>query len=285
MNVAVTGASGFVGARLVDVLRRQGHTVRAVSLRNSPLASDLARELEPCEAVIHLAGEPVAQRWTARAKERIRASRIGGTRALVEAMAGLARPLEVLISASAIGYYGSRGEEILTEDSPPADDFLARLAVEWESEARAAERAGTRVVSLRIGVVLGQNGGALAKMLLPFRLGVGGRIGNGTQWMSWIHLDDLVALMSFLLPESTLRGVFNATSPHPVRNTEFTRELAHAVHRPAIFPVPSVALKLLYGEMAGMILGSQRVEPQAALRAGFEFSFPEIGAALRDVLK
>jgi len=235
--------------------------------------------------VVHLAGEPVAQRWTSNAKELIRASRIEGTRSLVKAMAGLARPPQILVSASAIGYYGSRAQAILTEESPPADDFLGTLAVAWEREARAAENLGTRVISLRIGVVLGPHGGALAKMVLPFRLGLGGRIGSGEQWMSWIHLDDLVALIVFLLPESTVRGVFNATAPHPVTNAEFTRELAHALHRPAIFPVPGVALKLLYGEMATMILGSQRVEPQAALRAGFEFRFPEIGAALRDVLK
>ena len=285
MNIAVTGASGFVGVRLAELLRRQGHTVRPMSVRNAPLAGDLARDLKDCEAVVHLAGEPVAQRWTAKARERIWTSRVDGTNALVKAMAGLARPPGVLISASAIGYYGSRGEEILTEDSPPADDFLGALAVAWEREARTAEQLGARVILLRIGMVIGPDGGALATMLLPFRLGIGGRIGSGEQWMSWIHLDDLVALITFLLAKPSLRGAVNATAPYPVRNTEFTRELAHALHRPAIFPVPPIALKLLYGEMAEMILGSQRVAPQAALRAGFEFRFPEIGAALRYVLK
>jgi uncharacterized protein len=195
-----------------------------------------------------------------------------------------AQPPQVLISASAVGYYGSRGDEILTESTPPADDFLGRVAAAWEQEAQAAESLGVRVARIRIGVVLGQNGGALSKMLLPFRLGVGGRLGNGKQWTSWIHIEDLVALIVFLMKESTVRGVFNATSPFPVTNREFTRALAEAVHRPAIIPVPAFALKLMFGEMSQVLLASQRAIPDAAQRAGFVFEHPDIFAALADIV-
>jgi uncharacterized protein (TIGR01777 family) len=228
--------------------------------------------------VIHLAGEPVAQRWTREARERIRASRVESTRTLVAALRP--NPPKVLVSASAVGYYGSRGDEILTESAAPAGDFLGRLAVDWEREAQEAQKFDVRVVSLRIAVVLGRNGGALAQMLLPFRLGIGGRIGDGKQWMSWIHLDDLASLAGFALENAGLRGAINASSPNPVTNAEFTRELARALHRPAIVPVPRLALKLLFGEMAEIIFSSQRVVPEAALKAGFAFRFPGIREAL-----
>ena len=232
--------------------------------------------------MVHLAGEPVGQRWSASAKRRILDSRVEGTRALLAALRE--RPPNVLVSASAVGYYGFRGDEILTEQSPPASDFLGQVVAAWEHEALEAEKLGVRVVRLRIGVVLGAGGGALQKMLLPFRIGFGGRLGPGTQWMSWIHLDDLVAMILFALRESTLRGVLNATSPHPVTNAEFTRALAHALHRPAVIPVPAFALRLLFGEMSEVLLGSQRAVPEAALLAGFEFRYPEIGAALIQIL-
>jgi uncharacterized protein len=189
----------------------------------------------------------------------------------------------VLISASAVGYYGSRGDEILTESASPADDFLGRVAAAWEEEAQAAEPFGVRVTRLRIGMVLGPNGGALARMLPPFRLGVGGRLGSGQQWMSWIHIDDLVALIAFLMRESTVRGAFNATSPFPVTNREFTRALAEAVHRPAIVPVPAFALRLVFGEMSEVLLASQRALPDAAQRGGFVFQNPDIFAALAQI--
>jgi hypothetical protein len=277
MNVAITGASGFVGRRLTERLRKLGHTTKAISLRSAPRPEDLAG----CDAVVHLAGEPVAQRWTAAARRNILESREEGTRRLVAALRH--HPPNVLVSASAVGYYGSRGDEILTEQSPPASDFLGQVAQAWEREALEAEKLGVRVVRLRIGMVLGAGGGALARMLLPFRLGVGGRIGNGRQWMSWIHIDDLCDLAAFVLPESTLRGAMNATSPHPVTNREFTRALAHAVHRPALIPVPAFALKLLFGEMAEVILASQRAIPQAAQRAGFEYRYPDIAGALLQI--
>jgi len=277
MNVAITGASGFIGCAVAAHLRGSGHIVRAVSLR-APLSPDT---LAGSNAVIHLAGEPVAQRWTASARDKILRSRVDGTRALVAAMR--AQPPQVLITASAVGYYGSRGDEILTESAPAADDFLGQVAAAWEKEAQTAEPLGVRVARLRIGMVLGQKGGALARMLLPFRLGVGGRLGSGQQWMSWVHIDDLLALIAFLMKESTVRGVFNATSPFPVTNREFTRALAEAVHRPAIFPVPPFALKLMFGEMSEVLLASQRAIPDAAQRAGFVFQHPDIFAALAQI--
>jgi len=279
MNVAITGASGFIGSSLAEHLRRSGHIVRALSLR-AALPPDA---LAGVNAVINLAGEPVAQRWTISARDRILRSRIEGTQALVAAMR--TQPPQVLISASAVGYYGSRGDEILTESAPPARDFLGRVAVAWEEVAQAAEPLGVRVARIRIGVVLGKGGGALSKMLLPFRLGVGGRLGSGKQWMSWIHIDDLMELIAFLMKESTVRGVFNATSPFPVTNREFTQALAEAVHRPAIIPVPAFALRLALGEMAEIVLASQRAIPDAAQRAGFVFKHPDIYAALAQIAR
>jgi uncharacterized protein len=277
MKIAITGATGFIGRRLVSKLKVEGDEVRLVSLRTGPREQDFAE----CEAVIHLAGEPVAQRWTDAAKERIRASRVESTRNLVAALEK--SPPATLISASAVGYYGSRGDEMLMENAAPAEDFLGQVALEWEREAQRAEAFGVRVVRLRIAMALGRDGGALKKMLPPFRLGVGGRIGNGRQWMSWIHLEDLVSLIEFAL-RNPVTGAMNASAPDPVRNAEFTRELGRAVHRPAIVPVPLFALKLLFGEMAEIVYASQRVIPEAALNAGFLFRFPEIGDALRDLL-
>ena len=279
MNVAITGASGFIGSSLAEHLRRSGHIVRALSLR-AALPPDA---LAGVNAVINLAGEPVAQRWTISARDRILRSRIEGTQALVAAMR--TQPPQVLISASAVGYYGSRGDEILIESAPPAQDFLGRVAVAWEEAAQAAEPLGVRVARIRIGVVLGKGGGALSKMILPFRLGVGGQLGSGKQWMSWIHIDDLMELIAFLMKESTVRGVFNATSPFPVTNREFTQALAEAVHRPAIIPVPAFALRLALGEMAEIVLASQRAIPDAAQRAGFVFKHPDIYAALAQIAR
>src|SRR5579863_3900725 len=276
MIIAVTGASGFIGRRLTERLRAEGHTVREISLRRgTPM-------VPVCHAVVHLAGEPVAQRWTRSARERILTSRVEGTKSLVKALSE--HPPPVLISASGIGYYGSRGDEILTERSKRGADFLAQVVIGWEREARAAEQLGVRVVPLRFGMVLGRGGGALKKMLLPFRLGLGGRLGSGRQWMSWIHLDDLISLIGFAIESAQCKGAINGVAPHPVTNAEFTHDLADALHRPAIFPVPELALKLLYGEMSEVILGSQRVVPEAALQAGFEFRFPELGPALRQIM-
>jgi uncharacterized protein (TIGR01777 family) len=276
MIIAVTGASGFIGRRLTQRLQSEGHTVREISLRGGPPIVPV------CHAVVHLAGEPVAQRWTRSARNRILKSRVEGTKSLVKALSE--HPPPVLISASAIGYYGARGDEILTETSKPGADFLAQVAIAWEREARSAAQLGVRAVPLRFGMVLGRGGGALKKMLLPFRLGLGGRLGSGDQWMSWIHLDDLIALIGFAIESAQCKGAMNAVAPHPVTNAEFTHDLARALHRPAVFPVPDFVLKLLYGEMSQVILGSQRVKPEAALQAGFEFRFPELGRALRQIV-
>jgi uncharacterized protein (TIGR01777 family) len=298
MNITVTGATGFIGARLVQNLLEAGHGVHALGRRRPAGLPATVRfsewrstEAEPppesiatADAIINLAGEPVAQRWNPDVKQRIRSSRVDGTRILVTALSKQSHPPQVLICASAIGYYGSRGDEVLTETSAPGRDFLAQAVIDWEQAARQAEAFGIRVVSLRFGVVLGKDGGALAKMLPPFRLGLGGRLASGQQWMSWIHVDDVVGLIRFNLENSAARGPMNATSPRPVTNAEFTQELAAALHRPAILPVPRFALNLFFGEMAEVILGSQRVIPQAAQSAGFQFQYPELRPALARLL-
>ena len=273
MNIAITGASGFIGRHLLKSLAQAGHSPRALS-RHAPLVES--------DVVIHLAGEPVAQRWTSAARQRILESRVAGTRNLVQALARLPRKPEALICASAIGYYGSRGDEILTESSAPGSGFLPEVCVAWEREAQAAEAFGIRVVRVRTGIVLDAHGGALARMLPPFRMGAGGRLGSGRQWMSWIHLEDLVGLFQFAV-ESQVRGPLNAVAPNPVTNSDFTRELARALRRPALFPVPEFALRLLFGEMAAVLLASQRIAPGAAGAAGFPFRFPQLAPALESL--
>lgn len=279
MNIAITGASGFIGRRLSETLSAAGHTVRALSVREQPPAESL----EGTDGVIHLAGEPVSQRWTPEVKQRIRDSRVQGTLNLVHALTALSRRPSVLVSASAIGIYGDRGDEVLTESSSPGEGFLAGVCREWEAQADAAQSLGVRVVKIRTGIVLGRGGGALARMLPAFRNFAGGRLGSGRQWMSWIHLEDLVNLMRHAV-EYPLEGVINATAPNPVRNAEFTTELAHALSRPALFPVPEFALKLMFGEMAEILIESQRVLPRAALASGFRFHYPDLGPALRSLL-
>ncbi|HTC88618.1 MAG TPA: TIGR01777 family oxidoreductase [Bryobacteraceae bacterium] len=280
MNIAITGASGLIGTRLRQRLTEAGHTATPI-----PRGSDtaLGEILASADAVIHLAGEPVAQRWNDEAKKRIHDSRVEGTRHLVKALSTQSTRPRVLVCASAVGYYGSRGDQILTEASSPGTDFLARVVVDWEEAAQSAESLGIREVRLRLGMVLG-NGGALAKLLPPFRFGVGGRLGSGHQWMAWIHLEDAVNLILFALNYAAIRGAVNATAPHPVTNEEFTDRLAQAVHRPAILPVPAFALKLALGEMAEMVLASQRVLPTVAKSAGFRFQYPELHPALENLL-
>jgi uncharacterized protein len=290
MRIAATGATGFIGRRLVESLRAAGHEVRVLSRKPGPYQWDplggppSKAALEGVDAVVHLAGEPVAQRWTPPAKRLIRESRVLGTRHLVQAFSSLSKPPAVLVAASAVGYYGSRGEEVLTEDAPPGAGFLPETCVEWEQASESAAGLGVRVVRLRIGVVLGRGGGALQQMLPPFRMGVGGPLAGGRQWMSWIHLEDLVGLIRFALENPSVAGPLNATAPTPVRNAEFTRALAGVLHRPAFFPVPALALKLLFGEMSEVVLGSQRAVPQAAERAGFDFHFPEAAGALQSII-
>jgi len=277
VNVAITGASGMIGKRLRQRLAESGHAVH-------PIPRDAAAPA--CDALVHLAGEPITQRWTEAAKKRIRDSRVEGTHRLVKALAAQSQRPRVLVCASAVGFYGSRGDEILTESSPPGSGFLPRVVMDWEESARSAEALGIRVISLRFGVVLG-HGGALAKLLPPFRLGAGGRLGSGRQWMSWIHVDDAVSMILLAIENATgaaLTGSVNATAPNPVTNDEFTRSLAALLHRPAIFPVPVFALKLAFGEMSEVLLASQRALPTAAQAAGFHFQYPELGAALESIL-
>jgi uncharacterized protein (TIGR01777 family) len=277
MKITITGATGFIGRRLSGDLAADGHSLELAG-RNP------VEDLQGAEAVVHLAGAPVAQRWTPRAKLEIAESRTIGTRNLVAALArAQARP-EVLISASAIGVYGDRGEETLSEASPSGGDFLAGVCVRWEAEAERAAALGIRVVKLRLGMVLGREGGALKKMLPPFRMGLGGPLGSGRQWMSWVHLDDVIGLIRFAIENRGARGALNATAPNPVRNAEFTRAMGRALKRPAIVPVPALAIRALYGEMSEILLASQRVLPQAALEAGYRFKHPELGPALESLL-
>jgi hypothetical protein len=292
MRITLTGATGFVGQALIARLLAAGHTLHLLARKpHQTIDSTVwdssravpAEALAGAEAVINLAGEPVSQRWNAAVKERIRNTRIEGTRHLVDAIGRMEKKPQVLVSASAVGYYGSRGDEILTEASKPATDFLAEVCIEWEREALRAESMGVRVVLPRIGLVLG-NGGALAKMLPAFKSGVGGTLGPGTQWMPWIHIDDLIGLIDYALATPQVNGALNASSPNPVRNIEFTKQLAKAVHRWALFPVPEFALKLLFGEMAAIVIASQRVVPEATGKAGFKFQFPQLPEALRAVL-
>jgi uncharacterized protein (TIGR01777 family) len=277
MIVALTGASGFIGRALTERLRTAGHEVLPLSLRRS-------EPVPACDAVVNLAGEPVVQRWNEAAKRRIRESRAEGTRRLVAEIAARAERPQTLVSASAVGYYGSRGDEILTESSPQGTGFLAEVCAQWEEAANEGRALGMRIVKLRIGMVLG-HGGALARMLPAFCRGAGGRLGRGTQWVSWIHLEDVLRLIEFALEESRVFGALNATAPNPVTNRQFTAALAHALHRPAIFPVPALALKLALGEVASVLLDSQRVIPRAALDRGFRFRYHEVGAALEDLLR
>lgn len=292
MNVTVTGATGFIGRRLVERLLAQNHSVHILGRRpgsGAPFSVWDAgggerppqESLLNADAVVHLAGEPVGQRWTPQAKRRIRASRVEGTRRLVEGLSALPRRPAVLVCASAVGIYGSRGDEVLTESSPPGEGFLAEVCRQWENAADLAQPLGVRVVKLRIGMVLGRAGGALARMLPAFKAGLGGRLGSGKQWMSWIHLDDLIDLIRDSIEHPEVRGVVNATAPNPARNAEFTRVLASVLRRPAVVPVPAFALRLLFGEMAQILLESQRVLPQAP---GFRFQYPELAPALRQLL-
>ncbi len=298
MKITISGASGFIGRRLLKVLGGEGHTLQVLSRHagtNMPgnvkvwawdpaKAEPPADALRDTDAIIHLAGEPVAQRWSEDAKRRIRESRVAGTRNLVQALGRLDKPPSALICASAVGYYGSRGDEILSEQSAAGNGYLPEVCVAWESEARKAESLGMRVVRVRTGLVLDGRGGALQKMLPPFRMGVGGKLGDGRQWMAWIHLEDLVGIFRLGL-ESRIGGPVNGVAPYPVINADFTKAVAAAVHRPAIFPVPAFALRALFGEMSEVLLASQRVLPRAAEDAGYRFQFPQLPAALADLLR
>jgi len=297
MIIAITGSTGMVGSALERALESEEHLVRRLVRRDvrdgdREIRWDLdagqidAVELNGVDAVVHLAGENIAgHRWSADFKRRIRESRIRGTRLLCDALAGLELKPNVLMSASATGYYGSRGDEPVDESSPSGDGFLAEVCREWEAATEPARAAGIRVVNLRIGPVLSPAGGALAKMLTPFKLCLGGVIGSGRQWFSWIALDDLVSSIQFALENEGLAGPVNAVAPGAVTNREFTKTLGRVLGRPTIFPMPAFAAKLAFGEMADeMLLGGVRVEPQALTAAGFDFVHPQLEPALRHLL-
>ncbi|HEX4228987.1 MAG TPA: TIGR01777 family oxidoreductase [Bryobacteraceae bacterium] len=297
MNYLITGATGFLGTNLVNALLAAGNEVNYLGRKRSTRLDSRAAyfcwqpgEVPPLDsmprldAVVNLAGEPIAQRWSAEVKRRIRDSRIQLTRQLVEALGRLKHKPSVLVNASAVGYYGDRGDEILIESSAPGSGFLAELCVDWEREALRATEYGLRVSSVRTGVVLGRGGGALQRMLPPFRWGLGGQFGNGRQWMPWIHVRDLIRLFIFAAETNRITGPINGGAPEPVRNADLTRALARALHRPALFALPRFALRAALGEMAEFLFASARMVPRAAEDAGFQFEFRELSAALRDLL-
>lgn len=297
MNVLVTGSTGFIGSALVSLIASGGHVVTrlvrsqprhgAREVRWDPVSGTIDRAgLEELDAVAHLAGENIAAgRWTAERKAKIRDSRVKGTRLLCESLARLQQPPKVLVCASAIGYYGDRGDEILTEESASGTGFLAEVCREWELAAESAVQRGIRVVHVRIGIVLSPAGGALAKMLFPFRIGFGGVLGTGKQYMSWIALDDLVGGISHALTTDTLRGPVNAVAPNPVTNLEFTRTLGRTLARPTLLPMPAFAVRLAFGEMGDeLLLASTRVQATRLLASRYVFRFPKLEGALRHLL-
>jgi uncharacterized protein len=297
MKVLISGGSGLVGAALASSLRHDGHTVSRMVRPGSQVApGDVpwnplsalvdVPAMEGFDAVVHLSSASIAGgRWTSRRKQVLRSSRVDLTRVLVDALTHLKQPPRVFVCASAIGFYGDRGDEVLTESSGHGNDFLAILCRAWEGEAARAAASGIRTVIARFGIVLSADGGALPRMLTPFRFGAGGRLGSGKQWMSWIALEDVVRVLRAAMDDARWNGPVNVVAPEPVRNAEFTRVLASVLHRPAIFPAPAVALRLALGEMAdALLLSSQRVQPECLQQYGFAFRYENLEAALHAVL-
>ena len=297
MKILITGGTGFIGRALTQSLTGQGYDVTVLS-RNLDAVEKMAvpgvkalnnlDQLKPedsYQVIINLAGAPIFDaRWSDARKQIIRDSRINLTRQLVNCMAAMTVKPELLISGSAIGYYGDQGDTVLTEQSTTRTDFSQQLCVDWENEAKKAEQFGVRVCLIRTGLVLGDGGGLLQRMLLPFKLCLGGRLGNGQQWMSWIHRQDWIAIAMRMITDLSMHSAYNATAPNPVTNNEFTRALAHGLKRPALLPVPACLLKMLLGEMSGLVLGSQRVVPERLLAEGFTFQYTDLSSALTEVL-
>ncbi|CAN5593418.1 hypothetical protein BH18ACI3_BH18ACI3_18030 [soil metagenome] len=299
MKVLITGASGLIGKALQRSFSQKGYDMLLTgrgepkhenqiqwSVEERFREEDLSR-LEGIDAVVHLAGEGIAGlRWTDEKKKAIRDSRVKGTHNLVNALAGLTQKPRVLIAGSAIGFYGDRGEDIVTETSHPGDTFLAEVCKDWEMESRRAEDSGIRTVLLRTGIVLSKDGGALATMLTPFRFGVGGIIGSGKQWMSWVSLDDVVGIINFAIENENLRGAVNVTSPNPVPNEEFTKTLGDVLYRPTFLPLPEFAVNLVFGEMGdALLIHSTRVAPKRMQESGYKFIFPNLKSALENAVK
>ncbi len=296
MKILVTGSSGFIGRNLIDVLESRGDAVtRLIRSKNgakpgsaywNPECSDMELEtLEDYDAVVHLAGESIAGRWTKEKKEKIENSRVKGTKLIAGSLAKLDNKPGVLIAASAIGIYGDRGDEILNESSSSGSGFLADVALRWEEALEPAAKAGIRVVKLRIGMVLGKDGGALGKMLLPFKIGMGGVIGSGNQYWSWISIYDLIGIILYAIQNKKLNGPINAITPKPVTNREFTKTLGRVLGRPTIFPLPAFVARGIMGEMAReTMLASTRVVPEKLTAAGYTFSYPELENALTHIL-
>jgi uncharacterized protein (TIGR01777 family) len=297
MHILLTGGTGLIGRRLCRYWLTQGHQLTVCSRQPQRVAALCGSSVRaigalaeygegPLDAVVNLAGAPIADRpWTSKRKALLLASRVALSAQLVTWLDSRAQRPQVLISGSAVGWYGDGGEHVLTEASPAVgDDFAAQLCTAWEFEAQQAQALGIRVVIVRTGLVLANEGGFLARLLLPFKLALGGPIGNGRQWMPWIHLDDQVRLIDFLIGQNSLIGVFNACAPQPVRNADFARALGRVLHRPALLPAPAWLLRLGLGELAGLLLGGQRALPNRLLAAGFEFTFNDLPSALNDLL-
>ena len=294
-RILVSGASGLIGSALLPSLKARGYEVtrlvRGAAASDDQIAWDPAKPIAPemvsgFDAVIHLAGESIVGRWTKTKKIKIRGSRVAGTTTLAEALAGSQNKPQVFVSSSAIGYYGDRGNEVLNEQSKPGIGFLPDVCREWEAATQAAANAGIRTVQMRTGVVLSAKGGALGKMLTPFKLGVGGRIGDGQQWMSWIDIEDMVGAIHHILKSDLLQGPVNMVAPKPVKNVEFAKTLGSVLSRPAILPMPAFAVKLAFGEMGEtVLLGSQRVEPTQLVMSGYPFRFTNLRESLENNLK
>ncbi len=298
MKILITGGTGFIGRALSHDLQEAGHEVLILTRRKeysapptikvvtwSPPKLILTDIMSGIDAIVNLAGESIfGRRWTKRQKDLIRSSRIDTTRAIVESIKNADQRPRLLISASAVGYYGPHGDEYVTEETPFGDDFLAKLAKDWEAEALKAQELAVRVVLMRLGIVLEMDGGALPKMALPFKFFLGGPLGSGKQWFSWIHRDDVLGIIKFLLEDETISGAVNVTAPNPVRNREFSSALGMALRRPSSFSVPGFLVRVALGEFGDVILQGQRVIPERLLNAGYQFKYPEINEALKAIL-
>lgn len=297
MNILITGGTGFIGHALAKSLIEQGHAITVLSRSPDKVATLCGADVhalgslaqlkaeDSFQVIINLAGSPIVDaRWSEARKQLIRDSRIRLTEHLLTCIARMTVKPELLISGSAIGYYGDQGDTVLTEQSTPYEDFSQQLCADWEAAAKQAEQFGVRVCLIRTGLVIADGGGFLQRMLLPFRLGLGGRLGDGRQWMSWIHRRDWINIALTMIADSTMHGAYNATAPNPVTNAEFTRILAQCLKRPALLPVPAWLLKILLGEMSQLVLGSQRVMPERLLTQGFKFQYDDLAAALNETL-